>query len=71
MKSAKEIKKIQEDAIRNDLECKLVHMAENRYTSYCCSSTDCPGWLQEELTKKGFILLKNDDKEYNGITIYW
>lgn len=71
MKTAKEIKKIQKNAIREEMENKLVHMAKNRYTEYCCPTVDCPEWLQEELIRKGFKIEKHDNKIYNGITIYW
>ena len=64
MKTAKEIRKIQENSLRDSLENKLIQMAKNSYTSYTCSSTDCPKWLQEELSKKGFIVTNN-----NGINI--
>lgn len=70
MKTAREMKIIQKKAIRDDLECRLIHMAKNKYTSYCCSSSDCPGWLQEELIRKGFKVENNNDN-YEGITIYW
>lgn len=66
MKTAKEIRKIQENSVRDSLENKLIHMAKNSYTSYTCSSADCPDWLQEELSKKGFIVTNN-----NGINIQW
>ena len=70
MKSAKEIKKIQEDAIRSGIEHQLISMAKNRYTSYCCSSSDCPKWLQEELIKKGFKVEYNEE-DYVGVIIKW
>ena len=70
MKSAKEIKKIQEDAIRSGIEHQLISMAKNRCTSYCCSSSDCPKWLQEELIKKGFKVEYNEE-DYVGVIIKW
>ena len=71
MKSAEEIRKIQEDAIRSEIEHQLVNMAKNRYTtSYCCSSSDCPKWLQEELIEKGFKVEYNE-KDYAGVIINW
>lgn len=66
MKTAKEIRKIQENSVRDALENRLIHMAKNSYTSYTCSSVDCPHWLQKELSRKGFIVT-ND----NGIKIQW
>ena len=67
MKTAKEIRKIQENSIRDVLENNLVYMAKNRYASYTCYSVDCPKWLQEELSKKGFAVINDND----GITIRW
>lgn len=69
MKTAKEIRKIQKNAVQEQLEYKLVHMAKNGYTSYCCTSMDCPEWLQEKLVNKGFKV-ENNINSY-GITIYW
>ena len=71
MKSAKEIRSIQEDAMRKNMENKLVHMAENCYVSYTCRSTECPPWLQEELINKGFNVKASDGKEEFGIKITW
>lgn len=70
MKSAKEIRKIQEDAIRSGIEYQLVNMAKSRCASYRCSSSDCPKWLQEELIRKGFKVEYNE-KDYVGVIINW
>lgn len=71
MKSAKEIKKIQEDAIRDGMEQKLIHMAKNRYTSYACPQSDCPVWLRKELIRKGFKVDKDNRNGFDGIVIEW
>lgn len=72
MKSAKEIKKIQEDAIRDSLENKFIKLANSGYNTCVCSRVECPDWLQKELIKKGFeVFDKEGDPNFLGISIKW
>ena len=56
MKTAKQMKKIQEEATRTWMEHELTFCAKGKYNYFICSSEDCPDWLQEELAERGYTV---------------
>ena len=71
MKTAKQMRKIQEEATRTWVEHEITFQAKGMNDYFICPIEACPDWLQEELIKKGYTVAHVDDGIKSDVKIKW
>lgn len=72
MKTAKQMRKVQEEATRKWIEHEITFQARGKMNNFTCSAQECPEWLREELIKKGYTVTDTGlDGTQFGINIKW